>query len=43
VTRRIVWELVVAVVATDNQQPSLVRGRFNDYPEREYTQVSGST
>jgi hypothetical protein len=32
------------VVAADNQQPSPITwGRFNDYPEREYTQVSGST
>ena len=28
--------------AGDNPEPSLVIGRCNDYPEREYTQVSGS-
>ena len=29
--------------AEGNQQPSLEIGRFNDYLEREYTQVGGST
>ena len=35
--------LIAGTSQVDNQQPSLERGRFNDYLVREYNQAVGST